>query len=135
MPPATSRHQHHAEDAFAAVDQGEFAITRFSDLEASGKQYLGIDYGAGDSTYGAIFEPAAPSPPSASRTASSWLKSVGERAGRGDGGDCCLSTGSGGRAQRLLAMDLLEPGRDGDLLGPGVIRQHRRKKSAGRTAR
>lgn len=42
-------------DAFEAVDMGEFAITEFTD-PASGKAYVGIDYGAGDSTYGAIFE-------------------------------------------------------------------------------
>lgn len=42
-------------DAFAAVDGGEFVVTSFTD-PASGKAYVGIDYGAGDSTYGAIFE-------------------------------------------------------------------------------
>lgn len=42
-------------DAFAAVDMGEFAITEFTD-PASGRSYVGIDFGAGDSTYGAIFE-------------------------------------------------------------------------------
>ena len=42
-------------DAFAAVDMGEFAITEFTD-PASGRSYVGVDFGAGDSTYGAIFE-------------------------------------------------------------------------------
>lgn len=43
------------QDAFNAVDQGEFVVTRFTD-PGTGKKYVGIDYGAGDNTYGAIFE-------------------------------------------------------------------------------
>jgi hypothetical protein len=43
------------EDAFAAVDGGEFVVRTFAD-PVDGKQYVAIDYGAGDSTYGAIFE-------------------------------------------------------------------------------
>jgi hypothetical protein len=42
-------------DAFAAVDQGEFVITELKDKK-TGKLYTAIDYGAGDSTYGAVFE-------------------------------------------------------------------------------
>ena len=58
---STYTHVQTLDDAFAAVDQGEFAVTRFSD-PATGKQYLGIDYGAGDSTYGAIFEAGSTRP-------------------------------------------------------------------------
>lgn len=42
-------------DAFATVDQGEFVVKNFTD-PSTGKKYTSIDYGAGDSTYGAIFE-------------------------------------------------------------------------------
>jgi hypothetical protein len=42
-------------DAFNTVDQGEFVVRNFTD-PANGKKYTAIDYGAGDSTYGAIFE-------------------------------------------------------------------------------
>ncbi len=46
-------------DAFAAVDGGEFVIRKFAD---AGKQYIAIDFGAGDSTYGAIFEAGKTAP-------------------------------------------------------------------------
>lgn len=42
-------------DAFGAVDGGEFVVRNFTD-PVNGKAYTAIDYGAGDSTYGAIFE-------------------------------------------------------------------------------
>lgn len=42
-------------DAFAAVDEGEFVVSEFKDPK-SGKAFTAIDYGAGDNTYGAIFE-------------------------------------------------------------------------------
>ena len=41
-------------EAFAVVDQGEFAVRRVQD-PVSKKKYVLIDYGAGDNTYGAIF--------------------------------------------------------------------------------
>jgi len=41
--------------AFDAVDGGEFVVRAFSD-PGTGKRYVAVDYGAGDSTYGAIFE-------------------------------------------------------------------------------
>src|SRR5690606_21848613 len=49
------------EEAAAAIDAGGFLITHFSDPETS-QQLIGIDYGAGDNTYGAIFETAGERP-------------------------------------------------------------------------
>ena len=48
-------------DAYAAVDAGEFVVRTFKD-PGDGKQYVAIDYGAGDSTYGAIFEQGKATP-------------------------------------------------------------------------
>jgi hypothetical protein len=52
---STYTHVRTLEDAFAAVDAGEFVVRDFTD-PTDGKRYTAIDYGAGDSTYGAIFE-------------------------------------------------------------------------------
>jgi hypothetical protein len=41
-------------DAFEAVDQSEFVVRYLKD-PATGEKLISIDYGAGDSTYGAIF--------------------------------------------------------------------------------
>lgn len=48
-------------DAYEAVDQGEFVITELKDKK-TGKLYTAIDYGAGDSTYGAIYEKGSATP-------------------------------------------------------------------------
>ena len=40
--------------AFDAVDQGEFVVSQVKDKK-TGELYTAIDYGAGDNTYGAIF--------------------------------------------------------------------------------
>ena len=42
-------------EAYEAVDAGEFVVRTFTDPQ-DGKKYVAVDYGAGDSTYGAIFE-------------------------------------------------------------------------------
>lgn len=42
-------------DALKTIDEGGFTVTTFTDPK-SGREFLGVDYGAGDSTYGAIFE-------------------------------------------------------------------------------
>ncbi len=42
-------------EAHEAVDGGEFVVRTFTDPQ-DGKQYVAVDYGAGDSTYGALFE-------------------------------------------------------------------------------
>lgn len=52
---STYDHVASLKDAFEAVDQGEFVVRNFTD-PSSGKKYTAIDYGAGDNTYGAIFE-------------------------------------------------------------------------------
>lgn len=52
---STYTHVQSLDDAFAAVDGGEFVIRELTD-PANGKRYVAIDYGAGDSTYGALFE-------------------------------------------------------------------------------
>lgn len=48
-------------DAFDAVDQGEFQVRQVKDKK-TGELYTAIDYGAGDSTYGAIFKAGAVTP-------------------------------------------------------------------------
>ena len=41
-------------DAFEAVDQGEFVVRNLRDAK-TGEKLISIDYGAGDNTYGGIF--------------------------------------------------------------------------------
>lgn len=41
-------------DAFEAVDQGEFVVRNLKD-PTTGEKLISVDYGAGDNTYGAIF--------------------------------------------------------------------------------
>ncbi len=52
---STYDHVKTLEEAYAAVDGGEFVVRTFND-PGDGKRYVAVDYGAGDSTYGAIFE-------------------------------------------------------------------------------
>lgn len=51
-------------EAFEAVDQGEFVIREVKDKK-TGELYTSIDYGAGDSTYGAIFKKGSATPAAA----------------------------------------------------------------------
>lgn len=44
-------------DAFDAVDQGEFVVRNLKDAR-TGEKLISIDYGAGDNTYGGIFNAA-----------------------------------------------------------------------------
>ncbi len=48
-------------DAFGAVDEGEFIVREVKD-RATGERYTVIDYGAGDSTYGAVFKKGEATP-------------------------------------------------------------------------
>jgi hypothetical protein len=49
------------DDAFEAVDQGEFVVRQVKDKK-TGEVYTAIDYGAGDNTYGAIFKNGSAKP-------------------------------------------------------------------------
>ncbi len=61
---STYEHVRTLDDAFAAVDQGEFVIREVKDKK-TGQLYTAIDYGAGDSTYGAIFKKGEATPAAA----------------------------------------------------------------------
>lgn len=47
------------EAAFAHVDQGEVS---YLTLETAGRRYVAVEYGAGDNSYGAIFDTTSPTP-------------------------------------------------------------------------
>lgn len=58
---STYEHVRTLADAFGAVDAGEFIVREVKDKK-TGQLYTAIDYGAGDSTYGAIFKKGSATP-------------------------------------------------------------------------
>ncbi len=52
---STYDHVTNLAEAFDAVDQGEFVVRTLKD-KSTGEKLLAIDYGAGDNTYGALFD-------------------------------------------------------------------------------